>query len=190
MENKNISLGDRYAEITVVALTAIALLVGWMFKSSVESRSVPFTSGAVSAVLPAGWLQSEGKDGDLVRVTDRTSSGFATTYKIRYAEVSKDVTYDQFASADTRSLGQNLIAFRVLSQQQATVNGQDAFELKYVFVESDPNAARQELPVVVQGLEYIFIKDGKAVAITYWASQAEYDAGLNLFQGFLTSIKY
>jgi hypothetical protein len=190
MQTKNPSLGDRFAEITVVVVTVIALLVGWMFKSSVENRSVPFTSGAVSAALPTGWLESEGKDGDLVRVTDMSSSGFATTYKVKYAEVSKDVTYDQFASAETRGLGQNLIAFRVLNQQQVTVNGKEAFEISYVFVESNPNAARQELPVVVRGLEYIFIKDGKAVTVTYWASQSEYDAGLNLFKRFLTSVKY
>ncbi len=190
MENKTVSLGDRYAEIAVLALTIIALFIGWMYKSSVENRSVPFTSGSVSAALPAGWLQSEGKDGDLVRVTDMTSSGFATTYKVRYAEVSKDVTYDQFASADIRSLGQNLTAFRVLSQQQVTVNGKEAFEVKYAFVESNPNAARQELPVVVRGLEYVFIKDGKAVTVTYWASQSEYESDLNLFTRFLTSVKY
>ena len=66
MQTKNLSLGDRFAEITVVVVTIIALLAGWMFKSSVENRSVPFTSGAVSAALPSGWLQSEGMDGDLV----------------------------------------------------------------------------------------------------------------------------
>ena len=64
MQTKNLSLGDRFAEITVVVVTVIALLAGWMIKSSVENRSVPFNSGAVSAALPAGWLQSEGMDGD------------------------------------------------------------------------------------------------------------------------------
>jgi len=190
MENKTVSLGDRYAEITVFAITVIALVIGWFYKASVENRSVPFTSGSVSVALPVGWLKSEGKDGDLVRVTDMNSSGFATTYKVRYAKVAKDAAYDQFASADTRSLSQNLIAFRVLSQQLVKVNGQDAFEIKYAFVESNPNAARQDLPVVVRGLEYIFIKDGKAVTVTYWASESEYDAGVNLFQRFLTSVAY
>jgi hypothetical protein len=190
MENKTLSLGDRYAEITVFAVTVIALLIGWMYKSGVENRSVPFEAKGVSAALPAGWMQSEGKDGDLVRVTDMNSGEFSTTYKIRYAEVPKDAAYDQFASAETRGLGQKLIAFRVLSQQQVMVNGAEAFEIKYAFVDSHPNASRQELPVVVLAVEYIFLKDGKAVTATYWASQSEYDAGLNLFQRFLTSIKY
>jgi hypothetical protein len=190
MENKPVSLGDRYAEIAVFAVTIIALLIGWMYKSSVENRSVPFEAKGVSAALPAGWMQATGKDGDLVRVTDMNSGEFSTTYKVRYAEVSKDVTHDQFASADVRTLAQDLIAFRVLSQQRVTVNGREAFEIQYVFVESNPNVVRQDLPVVVRGLEYIFIKDGKAVTVTYWASQAEYDASLGLFQRFLTSIKY
>ena len=39
MENQKVSLGDRYAEITVVILTVIALIAGWFYKSSVENSS-------------------------------------------------------------------------------------------------------------------------------------------------------
>ena len=187
---KTVSLGDRYAEITVVIVTVIALLAGWYYKTSVETRSVAFESGFISASLPAGWLKSETQGGDLVTVKDFTSSGFPTTFSIRQSQVSKDVTYNLFASAETRTLSQDLIAFRVLSQQKVIVNGAEAFEIKYVFVDSDPNAARQDLPAIVKGLEYIFIKDGQAVVVTYQADQADYEAGLGLFRRFLSSVKY
>jgi hypothetical protein len=184
------SLGDRYAEITVVAVTVIALLIGWFYKSGVESRSVAFESGGVSAALPSAWIKSESQGNDLVTVTDQSSSGFPTTYSLRKSKVSNDVTYSLFASAETRSLSQDLIAFRVLSQQKVIVNGVNGFEIKYVFVESDPNAARQTLPAIVLGLEYIFLKDGQAVVVNYRADQAEYEAGLGLFHRFLSSVKY
>ena len=52
MVNRNISLGDRYAEISVVVVTVIALLVGWFYKSGVENRSISFNSGGITAAVP------------------------------------------------------------------------------------------------------------------------------------------
>lgn len=189
--NKNtISLGDRYAEISVFAVTVIALLAGWFYKTGVENRSVAFELGNVSAALPMGWLRSEGEGANVVSVTDQTSAGFPTTYLLKHSEVTDDVTYALFAAAETRSLGEDLIAFRVLSQQQVLVNGRGAFEIKYVFVESDPNVTRQEWPAVVQGVEYIFLNAGQAVVVTYEAEKTEYEPGLAHFRRFLSSVKY
>ena len=58
MENKKISLGDRYAEITVIIVTIIALLAGWCYKSSVENSSIPFNVEGITAHARKGWLQS------------------------------------------------------------------------------------------------------------------------------------
>jgi hypothetical protein len=183
------SLGDRYAEITVVIVTAIALLAGWFYKSSVESRTVAFESDGVSAALPDGWLQSQA-EGSLIRATDRTSTGFATTYAISKLAIAADATPAQAASFQTLDRSQQLTGFRVLDQQTVLVNGQEAYQVSYVFVESDPNLIHADIPSVVLGMDYTFVKDGQAITVSYWSDEQEFEAGLNLFNRFLSSVKF
>lgn len=183
------SLGDRYAEITVVVVTAIALLAGWFYKSSVESRSVAFESDGVSAALPDGWLQSQA-EGDLIRATDRTSTGFPTTYAISKLAVAAEITPAEAASFQTLERSQQLTGFRVLKQQTVLVNGQTAYQVSYVFVESDPNITEADIPSVVRGVDYTFVKDSQAITVSFWADQHEFEAGMNLFNRFLSSVKF
>jgi hypothetical protein len=183
------SLGDRYAEISVVVVTIIALLAGWFYKSSVENRSVAFKSEGVSAAVPDGWIQSQA-EGNLIRATDRTSTGFPTSYAISKLAVAPDVTTAQAASFRTLDRSQQLIGFRVLNQQSVLVNGQEAYEVSYVFVESDPNITRADIPSVVRGLDYTFVKDGQAITVSFWADEHEFEPGMNLFNRFLSSVKF
>ncbi len=185
---KTVSLGDRYAETTVVIVTVIALLAGWFYKSSVENRSVAFESDGVSAALPAGWLRSEA-EGDLIRTTDRTSAGFPTTYAISKLAVAADITPARAASFQTHDRSQQLTGFRVLNQQTVLVNGQEAYQVSYVFVESDPNLTQADIPSVVLGMDYTLVTDGQAITVSYWADEHEFEPGLNLFNRFLSSVK-
>ena len=183
------SLGDRYAEITVVVVTVIALLTGWFYKSSVENRSVAFESDGVSAAVPDGWLQSQA-DGDIIRATDRASASFPTTYAISKLAVATEVTPVQAASFQTTDRSQQLTGFRVLDQQTVLVNGQEAYQVSYVFVDYNPNAIQADIPSVVRGVDYIFVKNGQAITVSYWADEHEYEVGLNLFNRFLSSVKF
>ena len=184
-----LSLGDRYAEITVVVVTVIALLAGWFYKSSVETRSVAFESDGVSAAVPDGWLQSQA-EGNLIRATDRTSAGFPTTYAISKLAVAADVTAAQAASFQTLDRSQQLTGFRVLNQQTVLANGQEAYQVSYVFVDYNPNATQAEIPSVVRGVDYTFVKGGQAITVSFWADEHEYEAGLNRFNRFLSSVKF
>lgn len=84
---KFVSLGDRYAELAVVLLTLVALGLGWVLKSGVENRSEPFSSGNISAQVPAGWLNAKPGGNEVLHVTDRTTSGFGTTYLVQQEAV-------------------------------------------------------------------------------------------------------
>ncbi len=90
----------------------------------------------------------------------------------------------------TIQYGQDLAAFRVLNQQAVTVDGREAYQVEYAYVESDPNVARADLPVVVRGLDTIFIDGEKAIIASYRASEAGYEGGLAAFYRFLHSIKF
>lgn len=190
MEHKKNSLGDRYAEITVIVLTLIALSAGWLFKSGIENASVPFSVDGVSAQVPQGWRQSQPSGNELLRATDRSSSGFNTTYVLRNMPIASDVTSAQVANILALKYGQDLATFRILEQREVTVFGKPAYELQYVFVESNPNLTSKNLPSVVLGTDYVFLNEGYAVVASYWADENNHDLDMDRFLLFLESIKY
>ena len=190
MQTKNSSLGDRFAEVTVVVVTVIALLAGWMFKSSVENRSVSFDVNGISGQAPAGWLQAQAQGDEVLHTTDISSGGFSTTYIVRKFPITADTPFGQIASLLTLERGQQLTAFRVLDQQRVTVAGRAAYEVSYVFVESNPNLTHAQLPMVVRGVDTIFINGDQAAVVTYWAGAENFELDLSRFQLFLRSLKF
>jgi hypothetical protein len=187
MQTKNSSLGDRFAEITVVVLTVIALLAGWFYKSSVENRSVSFNVNGISGQAPTGWLQAQLQGDEVLHITDISSGDFGTTYIVRKFPITAD---SQVASLLTLERGQQLTAFRVLDQQRITVDGREAYEISYVFVESNPNLTHAQLPMVVRGADIIFINGDRAAVVTYWAGEGNFELDRSRFLLFLKSLKF
>jgi len=186
----SVSMGDRFAEITVIILTVLALLIGWLFKSSVENRAFNFEAGGISAQAPSGWLQAKTEGDEVMHVTDLSSNGFGTTYILRKIPVTANTNASEVVTQLTLEHGQNLTAYRVLDQHEVTVYGQPAYEVNYVFVESDPDLTHASLPSVVRGTDYIFVKDDQAVVATYWAEETNFESDLNRFHLFLESLRF
>ncbi|NJN79313.1 MAG: hypothetical protein HC797_01915, partial [Anaerolineales bacterium] len=138
MHTKQVSLGDRYAEVTVIILTAIALVFGWFYKASIENASLPFEAEGIIAEAPKGWLQTS-SDNELLRTVDINSKGFGATYVIHTVAITSDATASEVATIVALDHAQNLLAFRVLDQREVKVYGRDAYEISYVFVESNPD---------------------------------------------------
>lgn len=190
LPSKTISTGYRFADWAVIAVTVVALLAGWLTKNSVESRSVPFEVSGISAQTPQGWLMTNAQGNEILHVTDPLSSGFGTTYSIENIPVASDATVGQAVSLLTLQRGQALTAYRVLEQKQVTVFGQAAYEIGYVFVESNPNLTYNQIPNIVRGLDYIFLNGDHAIVATYWADENAFESDLGRFQGFLSTLKF
>jgi hypothetical protein len=191
MDNKQGSLGDRFAEITVVLVTLIALTAGWFFKSSVENAAVPFEAEGITAEAPKGWLQA-GAEGDiLLRTVDINSNGFGATYIVRQIAITSDATTSEVASLLTLEHAQNLTAFRMLDQQEAKdINGRDAYMINYVFVESNPDVTHADIPSVVRGKDLVYLNGDRAIVVSFQADENNYDLDLGRFYIFLESIQF
>lgn len=190
MQTKKTSLGDRFAEVTVIAVTIIALLAGWFYKSSIENRSMSFDVNGISGQAPAGWLQARAQGDEVLHTLDISAGGFSTTYIVRKFPIAADTPFGQIASLLTLERGQQLTAFRVLDQKRVTVAGREAYEVSYVFVESNPNLTHAQLPMVVHGVDTIFINGDQAAVVTYWAGAENFELDLGRFQLFLRSLKF
>ncbi|MBL8091238.1 MAG: hypothetical protein KF758_04300 [Anaerolineales bacterium] len=189
-QSKQLSLGDRYAEITVLTVTIIALVIGWFYKASIENASLPFSADGISAEAPKGWIQFQTSGDELFRAVDINSTGFSTTYTISKIIIADDVPALEVSSLVALNHAQNLLAFRVLSQQEVQVYGRTAYELDYVYVESNPDLTHSEMPKIVRGTDYIFVSNGEAVIVSYQVDEKNYDVDLSRFLLFLRSIKF
>jgi hypothetical protein len=187
---KTLSLGEHFSDWLVVAVTLIALLAGWLYKSSVENRSVLVETSGLSAQIPQGWLNGALQGNEVLHVSDPMSAGFGTTYSVQNIPIEAGSGVGQAASLLTLQRGQQLSAYRVLDQQPVTVYGQAAYELSYVFVESDPNLTHDKFPNIVRGLDYIYLAGDHVVVVTYWAEKQTYDYDLGRFQRFLKSLEF
>jgi hypothetical protein len=191
MTNKQGSLGDRFAEITVVLVTVVALTAGWFYKSSVENASVPFEAEGITAEAPKGWLQSDTSDNVLLRTIDINSSGFGATYTIHQIAITSEATTSEVASLVALNHAHDLLAFRMLDQQEVKdINGRDAYMIHYVFVESDPDITHTNLPSVVRGKDLIYLDGDRAIVVSFQADEQTYDLDLGRFYLFLKSINF
>lgn len=189
MENKQVSLGDRYAEIAVIVVTIAALIAGWFYKSSVENASIAFEADGIRAEAPQGWLQAESGN-ELLRTIDLNSTGFGATYVIHTVAITADATTSEVASSVALAHAQDLLAFRVLDQREVKVYGRDAYEISYVFVESNPDVTHDEIPSVVRGVDYVFLDGERAVVVSFQADEKNYDLDFGRFERFLKSLSF
>jgi hypothetical protein len=187
---KTNSTSQRFADWAVIVITMVALLAGWLFKNSVESRSVPVTVSGISAQTPQGWLLNSAKGNEILHVTDPLSSGFGTTYTIENIPIAPDATMDQVVSLLILDRGQALTAFRLLEQKKVTVSGRTAYEISYVYVESNPDLTHNDIPNIVRGLDYIFLNGDHAIVAAYWADENAFNSDLGRFHQFLGSLKF
>jgi hypothetical protein len=184
------SLGDRYAEISVLVVTFIALLLGWALMNNVESRTVQFDQDGVTAFVPAGWRTAQAQGDELIRATDLASRDFATTYSVRALPVAADAGVADVASLLTLNDGQKLTAYRVLESEAVTINGRAAYKISYAYVETDSNITHLALPTVVRGVDYVFISGGRAIVVSYHASEANFTDDFARFRQFVLSLKF
>jgi hypothetical protein len=188
--NKKPSLGDRYSDWAVIVVTLVAVFLGWLLMSNVQSRSVPFDSGGVKGQMPAGWVTDLAEAGVVLHTSELGGSGFSTTYQLEVMPVANDGNPASVASFYSIDRAQNLSTVRVLDQQDVSVNGQDGYKVTYAFVDANSDLTRADVPVVVRGVDYFFVAGDHAIVVTYQAGEDNYEADFGRFRRFLESLNF
>jgi len=184
------SLGDRYSDWAVIVVTLVAVLLGWLLMSNVQSRAVPFDAGGVKGLMPAGWVTDQANTGVVLHTTELGGSGFSTAYQLEVVPIAGDASPTDVASLYSINRAQDLNTVRVLDQQDVTVNGQNGYKVTYAFVDADSDLTRADVPVVVRGVDYFFVAGDHAVVVTYQAGEDNYEADFGRFRRFLESLNF
>ncbi len=171
----------------VSALTVLALLIGTDLQSMVENQTHPFDHAGVTAQLPAGWLVQEGLASEQTVFTAGDPFTANLTYTASLVPASADMKLSDLAFTFNLQRGQEVSLFRTIDQSQEKVNGKDALRVHYAYV--DPNS-QTTLPVVVEGVEYIFMSQPKALIVAMQAETAQFGSALPAFMRFLGTVKY
>jgi hypothetical protein len=189
-------------EWVVVAVVVVALLIGWMLKNQVESRSVTFSGPALSLNYPATWFRElNPDDGDVIfSVTDM---GFGSCYRSRVT-VRATEALPQLAGMDddaasataavtawTFQRSQDLDGFRLLSTKSTELDGHRGVRINYAYV-SDPIASpyRKALPVVVEAVDYLFSVGDQTIVITTAAAGTQFEQESQRFATILSSVDF
>jgi hypothetical protein len=88
--------------------------------------------------------------------------------------------------AGSRSTDYSL--YKVLSSGKTTVNGQSAVTQRFAYV--DPNGLTGAAPQVRQGIDYIFVINGKAIVVTLLSTPDQLATVQPQFAAFLNNLKF
>jgi hypothetical protein len=181
-------------ELLIVVLVIVALLLGWALKAWVVGQTVSFTSddGSVSLRYPARWLDQVDKDA-LLTVSDVRQEGvFKPTFSLSTREINPDFPLTQNDLLVTLSVAkaEELTAYRVLSVDPATVDGQTASTMTYAYVAEPAGAPQNAMPAVVQAVDCVVTYEGEAYVFTFATLAEHFGRDEAIFRSILGSVDF
>lgn len=182
---------DRFGVIAVFLATVGAVLLGLALREGTLNQQWQYNSrvAGIEASYPSGWLVDEGGD-YVARISDPKARPFKTQYIINVVPAGGEASVRNVLDNLTLQRSADLAAYRVLSVEDVTVGGVPRTEMRFAFVDSDPNPFIQRLPVVVLGLDVIILDDDRAIVVTFMAEETEFPRILDDFERFLASMRY
>lgn len=181
-------------ELLVILVVVVALLLGWVVKVRIQGQTVTFTSddGAVGLQYPARWLQQADKD-TLLTVSDVRAEGW---YKPRLSLTTRQMnpnyplTANDVIVALSVQRAQELTGYRVLDVDQGTVGGLSASRLTYAYVSEPEGGLQVGLPVVVEAVDWVAIREGTAYVLTLSAAAEEFSRQAGAFRSIVASVDF
>lgn len=178
-------VGDRQASMAAIATFVALLLIGAVAWNNAVNRMTSFSVGGFSGSYPAAYGAATGA-GDVLRVTDSLDTGAEFAVSAPAIEAGWDAADVAAQLAGERASTYEL--YKVLSSGTATVNGKLAYTQQFAFV--DPNGLTGATPEVHEGLDYVFVENGRAVVVTLLTTPDELANVEPEFARFLNSLKF
>ena len=182
---------DRWADWAVVALVAVALILGQVTREVTLSRTSPFTvaNAGIRVQYPAAWMRESGDD-PLLRVRDARGGKFDTTLELRSRPLAAEAEPVMALDALALERAGQVVAYQALSTDQVLVGGEITTRRTFAYVHADRNPYVDRLPVVVQGTD-LALRDGdRTIIVTFLADADNFDAHYRYFRAFLESMEF
>jgi len=181
---------DRRVSWVVLAVVAMALLLGWFVRTAAEERSVVYDAEGLRVRYPADWVRVDVQSPVLLQVEDLMAKGFRTTLSLQRRPLPVQMSKPVAALQQTLSLerASAWTAYRELQVEESVlVDGRTGMHVTFAYVETNPNPFLETLPVVMRGEDYIFPQDSQADIFTLTAAEANYERAQQALQSFVRS---
>ncbi len=179
------TVGDRRANRAVVGLFAVLLAAGVAGWNGIVNGATAFSAGGVSGAYPAGYGIVR-NPAEIVHVADKVGSG------AEFIVVSKDLKPGQDVRAVSSMLAAeratSFTAYKMLDTRPAIVNGRQAQVQQFAYV--DTAGLNNAAPRVIQGTDYIFMMNNRAVIATLLAAPDTIGGVDPQFNGFVNSLSF
>jgi hypothetical protein len=158
----------------------------------VLADTVPYEDPAAGLAVrrPAGWLLDA--QGDYVfRLQDPAARPFKTALQVSVVTIGPDATGRNVLDSLTLKRSASLSGYRVLSVADPvpTLHG-SAAEMRYAYVASEADPFLETLPVVVLGMDVVYLKGDQAIVATYLADVDQFEKQYFRFEQFLASLQF
>jgi hypothetical protein len=183
----------RHWDPAVLIFVIACLLIGWLIKGGVESRTIGFhdPDSGISLSYPAHWV-TMAEEGALLAVFDpQTPSTFNTKLTLYSEKWSKELELGNFIVQFSAERGSSLPLYRTISMNPIEVNNLKAMKVEYAYA-IDPIGVRAgvtSIPKIVRALDVIVPKDEVIFIFTYAAEEKEYEKSFPAFNTITKSIR-
>ncbi len=69
------------------------------------------------------------------------------------------------------------------------LSDQPPVQMRYAFVENEPNPFLQAVPIVVEGIDVVILRNSQAIIVTYRADSGSFERNRAFFDNFFGSLK-
>ncbi len=196
----NISQEDRFLgvphlgkDLGVAIVVIAALLLGWLLREATLSRTLAYQDSETGFRLafPAAWGMADSLQ-DVMLKAENPSTGSA--YKTNLVVEARDLdpqnppTLQELVDRRVTQKG-NLTGYHFISEQDDTVDGNQARQIIYAYVVQPIDQPRRvSLPVVVAAREYIIVGQDRVYYITVAAPEEEFDTASAQLDGILKTV--
>jgi hypothetical protein len=169
----------------VAAVTILALVAGWVVKTTVETQTKPVQQSGLTVSVPQKWLVQTESTGTELIVASNISEPQQRLI-VSLLPSGDDLTLPRAGSQRNLERARSRSNYRVLTQGDDNVNGRVVYKIEYAYVKAEPRA----VPVVVKGVDYLFFDGGRILGFVGEDNAAEYDMTVPLFERLLGTVRY
>ncbi len=168
-------------DLGVALVVIVALLLGWLLRSSTLSRTVSFQDPdtGFSLKYPAAWGVADSLQDVLLKVENpQTDSAYKTNLVVeaRDLDPQNPPTLQEFVDRRVTQKG-GLTGYHFIGEQETTVDGQKARQIIYAYVVQPIEQPRRvSLPVVVVARETIVVGKDRVYYLTVAAPENDVDS--------------
>jgi hypothetical protein len=180
-------------DLGVAIVVIVALVLGWLLRETTLNRVMAYTDNETgfSLQFPAAWGTVDSLQDVLLKVENpATDSAYKTNLVVeaRDLDPQNPPTLQEFIDRRVTQKG-SLTGYHFISEQDTTVDGNKAREIKYAYVVQPIDQPRRvSLPVVVEAREFIVVGPDRVYYIAVAAPENEFDAASAQLDGIIKTV--